>query len=65
MLTVEELSPLLLRLALRAVLVLLVVWACKKLKPADTAYIDLAAEKRKRQASATGPGRVFQKPKDL
>lgn len=48
--SLADLSPLLLRLAVRAGIVLLVVWTFKKLRPGDTAVIDLSADKRRRQA---------------
>ena len=49
--SLEELTPLFLRLALRGAIVLLVIWAFKKLKPADTGVIDFAAEKRRKSTS--------------
>ena len=57
--SLADLSPLLIRLAVRAGIVLLVVWAFRKLRPADTAVLDLSVEKRRRQAGgqdSTGHG---------
>lgn len=60
--SLADLSPLLIRLAVRAGIVLLVVWAFKKLRPADTEVLDLSADKRRRQAGGREPaGRVAKK----